>query len=433
MSGVMIKTAIYMFIRIFFDFLGAGILWWGFLVFALGAISALTGIMYAVIEPDIKRMLAFSSIENIGIILLGIGASMIFLASGSPALSAIAAIAALYHLLNHSIFKGLLFMGAGSILFSTHTKNIEELGGLIKKMPVMALLFLIGVLSISALPPFSGFVSEWLLLQSLLLSFNSTDTLIRIVLPVGAAALALTGALAAFCFLKTFGIGFLALPRSEHAEHAKDPNKPMLIGMGIFALLSILLGIFPVYVLPFLGRIAKEFTGAGAFDQPFSFGFLGTVGMPSTAISLSTPVILLMILLFISIPTVIWYVKNINTRGKHQVYETWGCGQPISTARNEYTACAFSKPAQMWFKNIFRPARELRASYTISPLIKESFKFEVHIEQIFERYIYLPVTNIIISKSRTIKHIQTGSIHAYLAYIFGTMVILMLFIISGGN
>lgn len=327
-------------------------------MFALGAISALTGIMYAVVEPDIKRMLAFSSIENIGIILLGIGASMIFLASGSPALSAIAAIAALYHLLNHSIFKGLLFMGAGSILFSTHTKNIEELGGLIKKMPVMALLFLIGVLSISALPPFSGFVSEWLLLQSLLLSFNSTDTLVR---------------------------------------------------------------------------IATDFTGAGAFDRSFSFGFLGNAGMPSTAISLSTPVILSLILLFISIPSVIWYIKNINTRGKHQVYETWGCEQPVLTARNEYTACAFSKPAQMWFKNIFRPERELRASYTVSPLIKESFKFELHIEQIFERYIYLPVTDIIVGRSRTIKYIQTGSIHAYLAYIFGTMVILMLYIILGGS
>jgi len=375
-------------------------------------------------------MLAFSSIENIGIILIGIGASMIFLASGSPALCAIAAIAALYHLLNHSIFKGLLFMGAGSILFSTHTKNIEELGGLIKKMPVMAMLFLIGVLSISALPPFSGFVSEWLLLQSLLSSFSSTDPLIRIVLPVGAAALALTGALAAFCFLKTFGIGFLALPRSEHAEHAKEANKPMLIGMGIFALLSILLGILPVYVLPFLDRIAKEFTGAGAFDQSFSFGFMGTVGMPSPAISMSTPVILLMIFSLISIPFVILSIK---TRGTQPVYETWGCGQPVSTARNEYTACAFSKPVQMWFKNIFRPARELRASYSVSPLIKESFKFEVHIEQIFERYIYSPMTDMIVGSSRTIKYIQTGSIHAYLSYIFGTMVILMLYIILGGN
>lgn len=430
MSGVMIKTAIYMFIRVFFDFLGADVPWWGFLVFTLGAVSALTGIMYAVVEPDIKKMLAFSSIENIGIILLGIGASMIFLASGSPELSAIAAIAALYHLLNHSIFKGLLFMGAGSILYSTHTKNIEELGGLIKKMPIMSLLFLIGVLSISALPPFSGFVSEWLLLQSLLFSFSSTDTLIRIALPVGAAALALTGALAAFCFLKTFGIGFLALPRSEHAQHAKDPNKPMLIGMGIFALLSILLGLLPVYVVTFLDRIVRDFAGASVFDQSFSFGISGTLTMPSTAMSVSTPVILLAILLFILILLAMRFIKN---PGAQRVYETWGCGQPISTARNEYTARAFSKPVQMWFKNIFRPVRELRASYTVSPLIKESFKFEVHVEQIFERYIYSPVVDVMLRRSRNIKGIQTGSIHAYLSYIFGTMVILMLYIILGGS
>jgi hydrogenase-4 component B len=430
MSGVMIKTAIYMFIRVFFDFLGADVPWWGFLVFALGAVSALTGIMYAVVEPDIKKMLAFSSIENIGIILLGIGTSMIFLASGSPELSAIAGIAALYHLLNHSVFKGLLFMGAGSILYSTHTKNIEELGGLIKNMPIMALLFLIGVLSISALPPFSGFVSEWLLLQSLLLSFTSTDSLVRIVLPVGAAALAITGSLAAFCFLKTFGIGFLALPRSRHAEIARDPNKPMLFGMGIFAFLSILLGLLPVYVVTFLDRIVRDFAGASVFDQPFLPGSSGTVTMPSTAMSMSTPAILAAILLFILILFAMSFIKN---PGAQNVYETWGCGQPTSTARNEYTACAFSKPVQMWFKNIFRPVRELRASYTVSPLIKESFKFEVHIEQIFERYIYSPVSDAILGRSRNIKRIQTGSIHAYLSYIFGTMVILMLYIILGGS
>jgi formate hydrogenlyase subunit 3/multisubunit Na+/H+ antiporter MnhD subunit len=275
MSGVMIKTAIYMFIRVFFDFLGADVPWWGFLIFALGAVSALTGIMYAIVEADIKKMLAFSSIENIGIILLGIGASMIFLASGSPELSAIAAIAALYHLLNHSIFKGLLFMGA--------------------------------------------------------------------------AALALTGALAAFCFLKTFGIGFLALPRSENAEHARYPNKPMLLGMGIFAFLSILLGLLPVYVLPFLDRIKQDFDGASVFDQPFSLGLFGTLDMPSTAISLSTPAILSAILLFILILTVITFKMD---KGARTVYETWGCGQPTSTARNllnsRYTLNRYSSDSSIY-------------------------------------------------------------------------------------
>ncbi|MCZ7357288.1 MAG: hydrogenase 4 subunit B [Candidatus Methanoperedens sp.] len=424
MSGVMIKTAIYMFIRVFFDFLGAGVMWWGFLVLSVGALSAILGIMYAVVEPDIKRMLAYSSIENMGIILLGIGASMIFFEEGNAALAAIAAIAALYHLLNHAVFKGLLFMGAGSVIFSTHTRNIEKLGGLIKKMPLMAFLFLIGVLSISALPPFSGFVSEWLTLQSLLMSFSSGDSLVRIVLPVSAAVLALTGALAAFCFLKAFGIGFLALPRSENAEHAKEANMPMLLGMGIFAILSVLLGILPFYALPVLDRITQTFTGASA---SFSSGIFGSIVMPAGQISVSTPAIALLMLAVLPLPLIIMLMYNSRKN------ETWGCGQPVSTARNEYTATAFSKPIQMWFRNIYRPVRELRTIYSVSPFFKESFKFDSQIEQIFERYLYTPVVDGVLAKSRVVKMIQTGSIHAYLTYIFGTLVILMMFIILGGN
>ncbi|VVB85376.1 F(420)H(2) dehydrogenase subunit L [uncultured archaeon] len=424
MSGVMIKTAIYMFIRVFFDFLGAGVLWWGFLVFSIGALSSVLGIMYAVVEPDIKRMLAYSSIENIGIILLGIGASMIFIAEGQNSLAAIAAIAALYHLLNHAVFKGLLFMGAGSVIFSTHTKNIEKLGGLLKKMPIMGFFFLIGVLSISAMPPFSGFVSEWLTFQSLLMSFSSGDSLVRIVLPVGAAVLALTGALAAFCFLKTFGIGFLALPRSENAEHAKEANMPMLLGMGIFAILSVLLGILPFYALPFLGRITQAFTGSGI---SLSQGVLGSIVMPVGQISVSTQGMALLMLAILPLPLIITFMYN------GRKHETWGCGQPVCTARNEYTATAFSKPVQMWFKNIYRPVRELRTTYSVSTFFKESFRFESQIEQVFERYLYTPAVNGVLARSRVLKSIQTGSIHAYLSYIFGTLVILMIFVILGGN
>jgi len=427
MSGVMIKIAIFMLIRVFFDFLGASQAWWGYVVLTLGTISAILGILYAVVESDIKRMLAFSSIENIGIILIGIGASMIFFASGKPVLASIAAIAALYHLLNHSIFKGLLFMGAGSILYSTHTKNIEDLGGLIKKMPKSAILILIGVLSIAALPPFSGFISEWLTFQSLLLGFNLNETFPMIILFISAAVLALTGALAAFCFLKFFGIGFLALPRSQHAEHAKEANTPMLIGMGIFASLSILLGILPFYVLPVLARIAASFTGN--LDS-FTFASFATFLIPSSMISLSTPAILAIIIIFMLILSVILFLIN----GKKQpVYETWGCGQPVSTSRNEYTATAFSKPVQVWFKNLYRPARETEATYSTSPYLKESFKFESKIEQVIERYLYEPVVDFVITRSRKLLIIRTGSIHTYLGYIFGTLVILFMFVIAGGS
>ncbi len=432
MSGVMIKTAIFMLIRISFDFLGAGTAWWGYLVLAVGTISALTGILYAVVEPDIKRMLAFSSIENIGIILIGIGASMVFFAGGKPGLSAIAAIAALYHLLNHSIFKGLLFMGAGSILFSTHTKNIEELGGLIKKMPVSSVLILIGILSISALPPFSGFVSEWLTFQSLLsvFKYGDSNTFAMIAMSISAALLALTGALAAFCFLKTFGIGFLALPRSKHAEHAKEVNKPMLLGMAIFAKLSILLGIFPFFVLPILDRIVQSVTGASVFSQSFSLGDFGTIAIPATLITLSTPTLLVLMLILLLIPFLLLTIYNSR---KMVIYETWGCGQPVSTARNEYTAAAFSKPIQIWFKSLYRPVRETEATYSASPFLKESFKFESRIEQVFEEYVYNPVVEFVQAKSKRAVLIQTGSIHAYLSYIFATLIILFMFVIAGGG
>ncbi|KPQ41411.1 MAG: Energy-conserving hydrogenase subunit echA [Candidatus Methanoperedens nitroreducens] len=429
MSGVMIKTAIFMMIRISFDFLGASGSWWGYIVLAVGTISAILGILYAVVEPDIKRMLAFSSIENIGIILIGLGASMIFFASQKPIISAIAAIAALYHLLNHSVFKGLLFMGAGSIIYSTHTKNIEELGGIIKKMPLSAILILIGVLSISAMPPFSGFVSEWLTFQSLLLSFNLNNNFAIIMLSISAAFLALTGALAAYCFLKFFGMVFLALPRSEHARHAKEVNIPMLAGMGLFALLSILLGILPVYVLPVLDMIAASFIGTGAFGQSISVGTFWMISIPSSrGISISTPVLLAILLILMLIPAIILLIN----RRAQPIYETWGCGQPISTARNEYSANAFSKPVQMWFKSLYRPARETEATYS-SPYLKESFRFESKIEQVFEQYLYNPIVDFVMIKSRKARLIQTGSIHAYLGYIFGILTILFMFIIAGGS
>lgn len=429
MSGVMIKTAIFMLIRVSFDFLGASQAWWGYIVLAIGTISAILGILYAVVETDMKRMLAFSSIENIGIILIGLGASMIFLASEKPILGAIAMIAALYHLLNHSVFKGLLFMGAGSILYSTHTKNIEKLGGLIRRMPVSSILILIGVLSISAMPPFSGFVSEWLTFQSLLLTFNLDSNFAIIMLSVSAAFLALTGALTAYCFLKFFGMVFLALPRSENAQHAKEVNIPMLAGMGFFALLSIMLGLLPAFVLPVLGRIAESFIGIGAFSHPFSFGAFGTISIPSSgAISISTPGLLVILLILMFIPVIILLANKRNM----PIYETWGCGQPISTARNEYSATAFSKPVQMWFKGLYRPAREMEVTYS-SQYLKESFKFKSGIQQIFEENLYIPVAGFVMAISRKAKVIQTGSIHAYLGYIFGILVILFMFIIAGGS
>ena len=222
LSGIVIKTGIYGMARIFFDALGVLPAWAGVFVLILGVASAVLGVLYALMEHDLKRLLAYHSIENIGIILMGLGSALIFRVMGHPQLAAVALIAAMFHTLNHAIFKCLLFLGAGSVLHSTGTRNMEKLGGLIRPMPVTAFCFLIGAVAISGLPPLNGFVSEWLTYQSLLAGFGATGGLTRILFPIAGSMLALTGALAAACFVKAFAITFLALPRGAESHHVHE-------------------------------------------------------------------------------------------------------------------------------------------------------------------------------------------------------------------
>ena len=245
MSGVMIKTGIYMLARICWDMLpGPPPLWWGLLILIIGSISSLLGVLYALSEHDLKRLLAYHSIENIGIILLGLGSSLVFLSAGMKTLALLGLIAALYHTLNHATFKALLFLGAGAVIAETHTRNIEGYGGLIRVMPQTAFFFLVGSLAISALPPFNGFFSEWMTFQSLFLGVNSFNLATKMIFIAAIGALAFTGGLAAACFVKAFGVTFLARPRSEAATHAKESPLPLRIGMAALALLTLILGVF---------------------------------------------------------------------------------------------------------------------------------------------------------------------------------------------
>ena len=228
--------------------------------------SALLGVLYALVEHDLKRLLAFHSIENIGIILMGLGASLLFISFHQPALAALALVAGLYHTLNHACFKGLLFLGAGAVLHATGTKNMEELGGLIRRLPWTAFFFLLGAVAISGLPPLNGFVSEWLTYQALLQGFGATQIAVRLIFPIGGALLALTGALAAACFVKAVGITFLALPRSPHAEKAHEAPRSMLFGMATLGLACVVLRRVSDVVPPSLGSGHTGVTGAK--DQP---------------------------------------------------------------------------------------------------------------------------------------------------------------------
>src|SRR6266581_245437 len=261
MSGVMIKLGVYGLIRIGFEWLGPGPAWWRVLILIAGAVSALLGVLYAIIDSDLKRLLAYSSVENIGVILLGVGAALLFHSYHLNALAALALVAALLHSLNHAIFKGLLFLGAGSVLHVTGTRNMEEMGGLLRRMPQTGALFLIGSLAISAMPPFNGFISEWLTFQALLLSYQVPEQFFNLVFALAIAALALTAGLAAACFVRAFGITFLALPRGSSVDRAHEVDWTMRLSMGLLAAAALAFGIAPIIVLRPLSAVAGEFIG----------------------------------------------------------------------------------------------------------------------------------------------------------------------------
>ncbi|MBI2927050.1 MAG: hydrogenase 4 subunit B [Verrucomicrobia bacterium] len=425
MSGVLIKTGIYGMARVFFDFMGTPPNWWGVTVLTIGTVSAVLGVLYALMEHDLKRLLAYHSIENIGIILMGLGAALMFLHSGHPVLASLALIAGLYHTINHAVFKALLFLGAGAVLHATHTRNMEEMGGLAKRMRWTALFFLVGAVAISALPPLNGFVSEWLTYQSLLQGFGTTTSLIRLMFPLSGAMLALTGALAAACFVKAFGITFLAQPRSEHAAHAHEASPTMLLGQGLLTAACVFLGLFPTLFLTVLDPVTSQLTGQQLSAQLSASNGLVLANLPAGGGTVSTLGIMLMAVCLLPVPLVLWLFF---ARGsKIRIGPTWDCGLRGLTPHMEYTATGFSKPIRMVFKALFRPRREVQREYDFSPYFAQTIRFESHVEEVFQTRIYRPLNRLVLQVSRRMRALQAGSIQAYLIYIFITLLLLLLF------
>jgi len=425
MSGVLIKTGIYGMARAFFYFLGTPPMWWGVTVLAIGTVSAVLGVLYALMQHDLKRLLAYHSIENIGIILMGFGASLMFLHTGHPLLATLALIAGLYHTINHAVFKGLLFLGAGAVLHATHTRDMEHMGGLAKRMPQTAFCFLIGAVAISALPPLNGFVSEWLTYQSLLQGFGSTDSLLRLMFPIGGALLALTSALAAACFVKAFGITFLAQPRSEAAAQAHEAPLTMLLGQGVLVAACLFLGLFPTVFLRILDPLTQQLTGLQISPQLTLANGLVLSGVNQNGGTVSTLGIAALGVGLLFIPFALWLVLGQKT--KTRIGPTWDCGLQGLTPRMEYTATGFSKPIRMIFKALFRPRREVQREYDFSPYFTTSIRFEAHVEEVFETRIYRPLQRQVLRLSRRMRALQAGSLQAYLIYIFITLLLLLIF------
>src|ERR1035438_5059102 len=323
MSGIVIKTGIYGMARVFFDFYGALPVWAGMTVLVIGMVSALLGVLYALMEHDLKRLLAYHSIENIGIILMGFGSALLFRSFGHPQLAALALLAGLFHTWNHAVFKGLLFLGAGAVLHSTHTRNMEKMGGLIRRMPATAFYFLIGVIAISGLPPLNGFVSEWFTYQALLAGFGATPSLTRVAFPIAGALLALTAALAAACFVKAFGITFLALPRSEAAENAREVPFSMQSGMALLALACVVLGLGAAWFLLVFDPITTRAFGIAASKDLAANGLILTAGSLRSG-SVSPAMIAALLIGLGAVPLlllVLWGRKSSRTTGP-----AWDCG-----------------------------------------------------------------------------------------------------------
>ena len=425
LSGVLIKTGIYGMARVFFEFLGTPPMWWSVTVLSIGTASAVLGVLYALMEHDLKRLLAYHSIENIGIILMGFGAALMFQHTGHPVLASLALIAGLYHTINHAAFKALLFLGAGAVLYATHTRNMEELGGLIKKMPKTAFFFLIGAVAISALPPLNGFVSEWLTYQSLLQGFGTTESLVRLLFPISGALLALTGALAAACFVKAFGITFLAQPRSNHVERAHEASPTMLAGMALLTGLCVFLGLFPGVFLRVFDPITAQLTGEILSQRLATDNGWVLTALATQSGSISTMGMALMAMCLLPIPAVLWWAFARNSRTR--IGPTWDCGLKGLTPRMEYTATGFSKPLRMIFRGLFRPRREILSEFEFSRYFKKAIRFESHIEETFERRLYRPLNRFITRASRRMRALQAGSIQAYLIYVFAALLLLLIF------
>jgi formate hydrogenlyase subunit 3/multisubunit Na+/H+ antiporter MnhD subunit len=425
MSGVMIKTAVYGLLRFVLDYLGDPAPWWGAALLALGVFSAAAGVLYAFISRNIKRMLAHSSVENMGILFIGIGIVLLCESAGAGRIAALALLATLLHCLFHAMYKSSLFLSAGSVHWATHTKNLEELGGLIKGMPMTAALCLGGAMSLAALVPFSGFVSEWLLFQSILSSFVLGQAGLNILLMVTAAALAMAAAVSAGSMVKLFGISFLGRPRSVHAETAKEVPAAMNAAIGLLVGASLCFGLFPRLAVDLSDGVVQGIQGVSVSGQlsgrlltlSFPLDINPNVLSPVLALAVGGGLVLLSLLA----------LRAFGGKNVRRAYGTWDCGFAALTPRMQYSGRAFSKPLKIVFRMFVKSTRELRYEGD-SPYHPTSIEYQVKTESSLEKYVYLPFIRGISAFSEKLKFmIQTGSVHAYLLYIFIAVLVLMLY------
>ncbi len=459
LSGTILNLGLYGIIRVNLDLVPVGTVGMGLVVLIVGATSALVGILYATTESDLKAMLAHSSIENMGIVTVGLGVGIIFETGGRPILAGMAFIAAFYHLLNHSLYKALLFLGAGTVDDRAGTRDLDKLGGLIRGMPYTAATFLVGALAISALPPLNGFVSEWLTLQTLLRSAELSSTALRLVFALCGAGLALTAALAVTCFVKAFAMGFLGVPRSESAAKAVEAGPSAICPMVLLAVLCLVLGVCPTYVIPALNHELQPLIDRGAVDAlvpPFfapvdqklppafvaDFHALGAQTgqdvLPGRGLVIlhrggkDNPVVfaaspsysLIALAIFLAIT---WIAVTRATR-KRQLSrkELWAGGIPRLLPQMTYTATGFSNPVRVVFQAIFRPNIVEDTRETVAVHFRTAIRRRRDETHLVDRLFFHPVGDAISWIARLLAGMHHGRLNAYVAYTVGFLLIILL-------
>jgi formate hydrogenlyase subunit 3/multisubunit Na+/H+ antiporter MnhD subunit len=419
MSGIMLKTAIYGLLRVTFDLLNTQLWWWGVAALALGLLTALFGVIFAAVQSDMKRLLAYSSIENVGFILTGIGLAIIFHDSRRDELAALALTASLYHALNHAFMKGLLFLGTGSILHATGERHLGKFGGLIHQMPKLALLMLVGALALAGLPPLNGFVSEWLLLQAFLLSPGLPQPYINMLVPIAAAALVLAAALAGYVMVKFYGVIFLGQPRDASLAKAHDAGLWERAGMLCMAAGCVALGVFPTFVILHLDHITEMLVNHTLSVSAAKTGWLLLTPIHHERASYG-PLVLLLAIAGGGILTALVVKKLLHGRVRRG--PAWDCGFPAQTARMQDTAEGFGQPIRQIFEWYMGVVRQVPSPFDKRP----HFHSETH--DLLWNMFYAPLKRLNEALGKQIGKLQHGRIHIYLLYSFLTLLALLAFI-----
>jgi formate hydrogenlyase subunit 3/multisubunit Na+/H+ antiporter MnhD subunit len=415
MSGVMLKTAMYGLLRVTFDLLHVQISWWGTLALALGLATALYGVIFAAVQSDMKRLLAWSSIENIGFITAAFGLTLIFHADGKDALAALTLTAMLYHAINHAFFKGLLFIGTGSVLHATGVRHMGHLGGLIRFMPWTAWLTLIGALAIAGLPPLNGFVSEWLLLQAFLFTPGLTQPYLDMVIPVAAAIVVLAAALSAYVMVKFYGVVFLGQPRDESLYQSHEASWPERLGMLWLVAGCIFLGLMPAWVIGWLEPVVTQLTNA-RLPGGGNWVLLAPVSADRASYA---PLIFFMVVLVVLLLTFLWVRKFYHGRVRRS--DPWDCGYPEQDARMQDSAEGFGQPIRHVFKVFMKVVRE-----TPDPFDRKPRYQGASLDKLWY-LLYAPIAKITGWLSDQVGKLQHGKIQWYLIYSFATLIFLLVF------